>query len=226
MQLPQFRLISFSICPYVQRPRIVMLEKQIPHTVEYIDLQQPPPWFHEVSPLEKVPVLLVDGQPLFESMPICEYLDEISPGSLYPAVPLHKAQHRAWIEFGNDVLNQHHAMVAAADERAFKRARVIWDERCQTLEEVLSEGAYFAGEGFGMVDVVYAPILRFADCLERYTGMDFITQATPRVRAWAERLLARPSVQSAVPASFEPDYRAYIRRQHGLLSQQLTATAL
>ena len=98
MSETRFKLISFSICPFVQRPRIVMFEKQIAHTIEYIDLQDPPMWFHEVSPLEKVPVLLVDEQALFESMPICEYLDEVSPGSLYPEAPLDRARQRAWLD--------------------------------------------------------------------------------------------------------------------------------
>lgn len=222
MQLPEFKLISFSFCPYVQRARIVMLEKEIAHTVEYIDLQNPPIWFHEISPLEKVPVLVVDGQSLFESMPICEYLDEISPGSLYPAAPLRKAQHRAWIEFGTDVLSQHHAMVVAADERAFKSAKVVWEERLDVLEEELGDGPYFSGEEFGMVDAVYAPIFRFADYLHRFTGMEFITSETPKVRSWAEHLLVRPTVKAAVPASFESDYQAFIRRQNGFLSTHLT----
>jgi glutathione S-transferase len=217
-----FKLISFSICPYVQRPRIVLLEKQIAHSIEYIDLQDPPVWFHEVSPLEKVPVLLVDGQALFESMPICEYLDEITPGSLYPTDPLRKAQHRAWIEFGNDILSQHHALVSASDETSLKRAKALLDERLDTLEEMLGDGPYFAGQDFGMVDAIYAPVFRFARELQRLTGLEVVTAETPKVAAWATSLLARPSVIAAVPASFSEDYASYIRRQQGLMGQRLS----
>ena len=222
MTLPVFKLISFSICPYVQRPRIVLLEKQIEHSIEYIDLQDPPVWFHEVSPLEKVPVLLVDGQALFESMPICEYLDEITPGSLYPADPFHRAQHRAWIEFGNDVLNQHHALVSASDEAGFKRARALLNERLDSLEDVLGEGPCFAGESFGMVDAVYAPIFRFIYQLKQLTGIELLSAELPQVVAWAASLLERPAVISAVPATFREDYAAFIRRQGGLMSQRLS----
>lgn len=216
-----FKLISFSFCPYVQRPRIVMLEKQIEHTVEYIDLQAPPPWFHEISPLAKVPVLVVNDQALFESMPICEYLDEITPGSLYPDDPMHKARHRAWIEFGNDVLSQLHALISAADEVGFKRCRAQLDERWEILEEILGEGPYFAGEPFGMVDLVYAPIFRFTRTIQQQTGLELVTDDTPKLAAWAARLLARPSVQKAVPASYAADYTAFIRRLGGVMSQRL-----
>lgn len=222
MTNPSYKLISFSICPYVQRARIVMLEKQIPHDIDYIDLQNPPVWFHEVSPLEKVPVLMVGEQALFESMPICEYLDEVSPGSLYPEDPLRKAQHRAWIEFGNEVLSQHHALIGAADEAGLKRARALLADRLEILDEVLADGPFFAGKGFGMVDAIYAPLFRFLHYLHALTGLELVTDETPRVAAWAAELLQRQSVVEAVPAGFEQDYTAFIRRQAGILAQQLS----
>jgi glutathione S-transferase len=218
-----FKLISFSFCPFVQRPRLVMLEKEITHSIEYIDLQHPPAWFHDISPLEKVPVLLVGSQALFESMPICEFLDEVSPGTLYPAEPLPRAQHRAWIEFGNDVLSLHHALVTAQQDTDFKRARLQLGERFEVLEEVLGDGPYFAGEKFGMVDVVYAPIFRFTQHIQRLCGLQLIHDDTPRVIAWAEQLLQRPSVLDAVPESFTDDYTGFIKRQAGVLSRQLAA---
>ena len=217
-----FKLISFSICPYVQRPRIVLLEKHIEHEIEYIDLQHPPAWFHEVSPLEKVPVLVVDGEALFESMPISEYLEEITPGALYPEDPFRKAQHRAWIEFGNDMLGQHFALASAKDEKEFKKARGTMAERLDTLEDVLSDGPYFAGEDFGMVDVVYAPLFRFTRELHRLIGLELVTDDTPKVTAWAQQLLDRPSVEAAVPASFTEDYVGFLRRLGGVASQRLT----
>ncbi len=221
MSETHFKLISFSICPYVQRARIVLLEKQIPHTIEYIDLQAPPVWFHEISPLEKVPVLVVDGQALFESMPICEYLDEVTPDSLYPDDPFLKAQHRAWIEFGNDVLNQIHNLVGAGDETGLKRARALLEERWDSLEEELAAGPYFAGLAFGMVDVVFAPIFRIVRELQRLTGMELIGEDAPKVTAWASSLLERPTVIDAVPASYSEDYVASIRRRGGVICEQL-----
>lgn len=222
MTNPSYKLISFSICPFVQRARIVMLEKQIPHTVEYIDLHNPPSWFLDVSPLEKVPVLMVDDQALFESMPICEYLDEISPGSLYPADPFDKARHRAWIEFANDILSQLQALVGAADEPGHKRARALLMDRLDTLEEVIGEGPFFAGESFGMVDAVYAPLFRIIQHLHELAGLELISNETPKVAVWADQVLLRVSVREAVPASFKQDYLANIRRQQGHLSQRLT----
>lgn len=222
MSDPTLKLISAPFCPYGQRPRIVMLAKKIAHAIEYIDIQHLPEWFQHISPLNKVPVLLVDGQPLFESLPICEYLDEITPGSLYPADPLRRAQHRAWLEFGNEILGQHSALMRARDETAFKQARSQFAKRLAAVEEVLGEGPYFNDQHFGMVDVVYAPIFRFLSHLKQMAGLELIPADTPKVTAWANQLLSHPAVNNAVPASFPEDYAGLIRRQRGLLSQRLS----
>ena len=69
-------LISFKLCPFVQRSVIVLLEKEAPFDITYIDLSNPPDWFKAISPMGKVPVLKVDDTVLFESAVIMEYLDE------------------------------------------------------------------------------------------------------------------------------------------------------
>ena len=56
---------------------IVLRAKDIAFEVTYINLREKPEWFLEISPHGKVPVLNVDGQPLFESNAIAEYLDEV-----------------------------------------------------------------------------------------------------------------------------------------------------
>jgi len=73
----------------------VLAEKDIPHAIEFIDLGNKPDWFLKISPLGKVPVLCVDARQLFESSVIAEYLDEISPGSMYPDDAFDKARNRS-----------------------------------------------------------------------------------------------------------------------------------
>ncbi|MEP0935594.1 glutathione S-transferase N-terminal domain-containing protein [Leptolyngbya sp. NM2-A1] len=59
VDLPTLKVISHTLCPYVQRSIITLLEKQIPHEREYIDLSNKPDWFLKISPLGRVPILLV-----------------------------------------------------------------------------------------------------------------------------------------------------------------------
>ena len=95
----KFHLISSVTCPWVQRSVIVMRVKGIAFDVTYIDLQNEPDWFLDMSPHGKVPVLQVDGAVLFESNAIAEYLDETLEPRLHPQDPIKRAQNRAWTDF-------------------------------------------------------------------------------------------------------------------------------
>lgn len=210
MTLPTFKLVSFSLCPYVQRAMIVLSEKNITFDIEYIDLSAPPPWFYDISPLEKVPVLLVDDQPLFESMVICEYLDEVTEDSLYPTDAFKRATNRAWIEFGNDILSSTFEFYTTEDEKRFKHLTNILMDKFEILEDEISDGTYFNGENFSMVDAVYAPIFRYHNRIAQYKDFGFFDDA-PKIKAWGDTLLARPSVIQSVPDTYEQDTTAYIK---------------
>ena len=44
------KLISLKICPFVQRVAALLEVKQISYEIEYIDLDNTPDWFLEISP--------------------------------------------------------------------------------------------------------------------------------------------------------------------------------
>jgi len=211
MSLPKLKLISFTLCPYVQRAMIVLNEKNIPFDIEYIDLSEPPPWFYDISPLEKVPVLLVDDEPLFESMVICEYLDEITEGSLYPQDAFQRAKNRAWIEFGSDILSNTFEFYTTTDEKRFKHLIDILIDRFEVLEDEISDGSYFNGDEFSMVDAVYAPVFRYHDRIAKLKDYALFEDA-PTIKAWGDKLLERESVIKSVPASYEQDMSNYIKK--------------
>ena len=211
MALPKLKLISFTLCPYVQRAMIVLNEKNISFDIEYIDLSAPPPWFYDISPLEKVPVLLVDDEPLFESMVICEYLDEITEGSLYPQDAFIRARNRAWIEFGNDILSTTFEFYTTSDEKRFKHLADILVDRFEVLEDEISDGSYFNGDEFSMVDAVYAPVFRYHKRIAQLKDYGFFEDA-PQIKAWGDRLLQRDSVINSVPGTYEQDMSNYIKK--------------
>ena len=81
----QLELISFKLCPFVQRAVISLKYCRIPYDITYIDLLNPPVWFADVSPLEQVPVLRVNGvTSVFESAVIGELVNEIGGGRTQP----------------------------------------------------------------------------------------------------------------------------------------------
>ena len=122
------KLISHKLCPYVQRAVIALTEKGVPFERIDIDLANKPDWFLKISPLGKVPVLLVetaDGEvALFESNVICEYIEETQGGAkLHPQDPLQRAQHRAWMEFGSTILSELWGLETTGDPAIFESKR-------------------------------------------------------------------------------------------------------
>lgn len=214
---PALHLISHDLCPYVQRAVITLLEKQIPHNRTYIDLANKPDWFRHISPLGKVPLLKVEDDVLFESAVICEYLDEITPGSLHPVNPLEKAKHRAWIEFGSSILNEIAGFYNAADEFTFEQKRSSLVNRFGWLERSLHATPYFVGEQFSLVDAVYGAIFRYFDTFDAIADFQIFSN-TPNVKVWRQALQARPSVQQAVVHDYGDRLLVFLKRRNSYLA--------
>ncbi len=216
-----YELISFVLCPYVQRSVIALKEKQVPFAITYIDLSDPPAWFLAISPMGKVPVLRADGERvLFESAVINEYLDETNPPLLHPQDPWRRAHNRAWIEFGSNLIGRQYRMLVAPDEEGYIRERDGLLADLRHLENQLGEGPFFNGAAFALIDTAYAPLLMRLDMIESCYPQGLLAP-TPKVGAWGEALLARPSVRESVVADFEALFRQRFARQGGWLGQRL-----
>ncbi|WP_050386544.1 glutathione S-transferase family protein [Bradyrhizobium pachyrhizi] len=205
------KLISHKLCPYVQRAVIALHEKGVPFERIDIDLASKPDWFLKISPLGKVPVLVVtrdDGKEvaLFESNVICEYIEETQAGArLHPQDPLVRAEHRAWMEFGSAILGDLWGLETATDAAAFESKRQAVAAKFARVEAALGAGPFFAGQNFSLVDAAFAPIFRYFDLFDQLTDLAVFTH-TPKLRACRSALAQRPSVRSAV----SPDYPALL----------------
>ncbi|MEC5163129.1 MULTISPECIES: glutathione S-transferase family protein [unclassified Janthinobacterium] len=218
------RLISHSLCPYVQRVAIVLEEKGIAFERVDIDLANKPDWFLAVSPLGKTPVLLVDAEAIFESSVICEYLDETSAPRLHPDSALQRARHRAWMEFGSAILNDIGAFYRAPDIEALSHQAATIRARFEQVEAALGDGGYFSGGRMSMVDAVFGPIFRYFDVFDDVADFAFFKRA-PRVQAWRGVLRARQSVRNAAPADYAALLRTFLLRRNSALSRLVAQTA-
>jgi glutathione S-transferase len=217
----ELTLVSHHLCPYVQRAAIVLREKGVPFSRRWVDLSAKPEWFTAISPLGKTPVLLADDEAIFESAVICEYLDEVFAPRLHPADPLRRARHRAWMEFGSDVLNRIWTFYTAPDAAALEAARDALVSRLRQAEVALDpEGPFFAGASFGLVDAVFAPVFRYFEAFESIGEPDFF-HGLPRVRTWRAALAARPSVQEAVVPDHSERLLAFLGSPGSELSRRM-----
>ncbi|MCZ4271512.1 glutathione S-transferase family protein [Maritalea porphyrae] len=214
--MPNYKLISFPLCPYVQRALIVLAEKDVPFERIDIDLANKPDWFLKLSPLGKVPVLQADDNVLFESQVIAEYLDEVTPGSLHPTDPLQKAKHRAWIEFASQTLATLWGLYTAETQEVFETKRKELLEKFARVDEQI-EGRFFAGDNFHLVDGVWGTVFRYIQTFETLGDFDFY-QGSEKLRAWHNAVLARQSVIDAAPSNYNDQLLAFVKKRDGYLA--------
>lgn len=219
-------LISHALCPYVQRAVIALREKCIDHERIDIDLRRKPDWFLALSPLGKTSVLKVGGHAIFESAVICEYLEDTVAPALHPADPLQRARHRAWIEVASATLNEIWSLYTARNDAAYTSAADMLSARFTQLEQALeeSEGPYFSGARFSLVDAAFAPAFRYFDVFDRVSGIDPFARV-PKVRAWRGALAQRPSVRMAVGADYPALLQQFVIEREGVLGARLAAMA-
>lgn len=215
---PKLKLVSFDLCPYVQRVAILLSEKGVPFDRITVDLANKPDWFKAISPLGKVPLLQVGSSTLFESTVIVEYLEETSPNPLHPADPLKKAQHRAWMEFGSSILADIWVVETTKDRTAFATKLTVLREKFARLEAALGEGPYFAGTRFSVVDAVFAPVFRYFEVFDTITDLA-VFDGLPKLQSRRKALALRPSVVGAVVPDYADRLHAFLRKHAGVLGQ-------
>ena len=147
----------------------------------------------------------MDGEVLFESAVINEYLDEITGGELQPEDPLARAKNRAWIEFASNMIGNLYTMKMSKDADSYHRHRDRLVDLLHRVEQRLGDGPWFDGEKFSLCDTAFAPFFR-QDCVFDGQLSVLDRESMPKTVAWAERLLALPEVRGSVVEEFEDLY--------------------
>jgi glutathione S-transferase len=199
--MSQIKLFSARACPYAHRTRLVLAEKNIPFELIEIDLQYKPAWFDaKLSGYGKVPALEHDGQHIWESAIVNEYLDEVFPEPrLLPAVPAQRAAARIWIDYANTRFAPAFGRLLRATNSA--DASTAQHELSETLQHIeqgiarlSSAGPFFLGEAPSLVDFAFYPWFERWGALQHYRGLA-VSPELQRLTAWIAQLRERPSVR-------------------------------
>ncbi|MEM1313694.1 MAG: glutathione S-transferase family protein [Pseudomonadota bacterium] len=203
------KIVSFKICPFVQRVTALLEAKSLPYEVEFIRLSDKPRWFLDLSPNGQVPVLITDsGDALFESDAIVEYLEEAFPPLRPDLPPERKALERAWSH-----LAAKHYLVQCGAQRS-PDAATLADRAAKLgaafdrMERGLGDGPFFDGEALGRVDLAWLVLLHRADIVARRSGVDMLGDR-PKLKAWQRRLMATGLAEASVSGDFEEAFAAF-----------------
>jgi len=214
------KLVSFKACPFVQRAVIVLEMKAIDYEIEYIDLACPPDWFLAISPLKKVPLLIVESSVIFESSVINEYLDEAFPvNRLHPEDLLLKAKNRSWIEFCNNVfMATFHLTIDDTKDKFEKTLSALWHDLDQIEKNLISQ-PFFNGDNFSLVDATYAPAFQRLNYLNSIQGEIIDKKRHPHIFKWQDKLLKLSEVKRSCVPEIEELYYQLLWTRQGYITQ-------
>lgn len=159
--------------------------------------------FRNLSPLSKVPALVVDGKPLAESVAILEFIEEVHPDSpLLPLTPLLRAKVREAVEVINGWV---HPIQCSSVPRFFHpeiNDQKVREYRRRWLEKSLpvlhdrllyNESNFAVGSSFTWADLSLIPIYAKALVLG-VRSEDF-----PKFRQHIQHCLSNKKIRESCP---------------------------
>ncbi len=181
-------------------------ELQVPYEKVVIDLKagdNKKPEFLKLNPNGKVPLLVHNGVPIFESAAIQMYLGEtfgVEKG-LYPPPGTQRAQAMMWIVWTNATLGEAMSRLgrnvgewAPEEERNAKAgARALEEIRgmLQIVDSALTGQQYLTGNAITIAD------LHLASWIDYVKMMQIDLAPYPALQAWATRCTSRPTYAAA-----------------------------
>src|SRR3712207_4137250 len=195
------KLYNTQRCPYARRTRMVLHEKGIDFETYEVDLANKSEEFLNASPTGKVPVIVVDGESIYESNVVNQYLDEVTDEpKLVPEDPKLKAHARIWMAFADTNFFPAVFVASVGRERGFPEARI--SEALEKLEAALGKleerlrGRDYLADEFSLADIAHAGnFVRLRELEERG---EVSLGDYPNVGAWVKRLGGKASYEAAV----------------------------
>jgi glutathione S-transferase len=189
--------------PYVRKVMVCAHELGLVDRLELVRsvaaMLKPNPSLMAVNPLSKIPALVrEDGSTLVDSVVICEYLDALGGGKLFPKEGEAKWQALRWHALGDGLLD---ALILWRNER--ERAvplQPLLDafelKTRKTLDLLEAEAAALAGAPFSIGQITVGCALGYLDY--RFDALGWRGLA-PRLARWHAALCERASFRATVP---------------------------
>jgi glutathione S-transferase len=205
-------------------PHLLLEEMQLPHTLHKVDRdagEHKSAAYLKLNPNGLIPVLLDDGEPLYETAAILMHLaDKASsagsadkaPGFAPPLGSIERAHYLKWMVWMTNTLQAmliHYfypeRMVGEGDTEAAAVVKARAEAQVgPMLDQMEAELARHGGPWFGGSHYSALDPLAFMLC--RWTRMHAQpARARPHLAAYLERVLARPATQTAVRREALPE---------------------
>ncbi|WP_433694944.1 glutathione S-transferase family protein [Paraburkholderia phenoliruptrix] len=198
------KLYAHPFSSYCQKALIALYENGTPFEFRLLAHDDPRIMaeFAELWPIRRFPVLVDEQRTVMEASIIIEYLGLHYPGpvALVPADARAALDVRAMDRFFDNYISTPVQKIvtdrlrpeAERDTRGVAEARAMLDTAYAWLDKTMANREWAASGTFSLADCAAAPALFYADWTHA------IDPKFTQVRAYRERLLARPSFARAV----------------------------
>ncbi len=191
--------------PYARKVRIVALEKHIELELQEVVLSDPDCIVKNHSPLGKVPVLvLADGDSVYDSRVIVEYLDNHAPGThLIPTDNSSKIWVRRWEALADGVCDA--AVSAMLEQRKplEKQSQANIDKQLdkvtrglEVLNLDITKKKWCVNETFSLADIALGCTLGYLDL--RFKHLNWQDKYVNLAKHYS-LLVKRPSFKATMP---------------------------
>ncbi len=199
------KLLYTLTSPYARKVRVVAAEKRIEIEMLKVALADPACPVIQYNPLGKIPVLVLDdGESLFDSRVIVEYLDNRTPlARLIPQEHSAKIWVRRWEALADGVCD---AAILARQEAArpekLRDNAVIEKQMGKVsrgltqLNAELSDNKWCVDDTFSLADIALGCMLGWLDL--RYADMGW-RESYPNLARHFEEMMKRPSFSETAP---------------------------
>lgn len=204
--MQKHKLIVSLTSPYARKVRIAALEKKIDFEM-VVDV----PWNENTgvvqkNPLGKVPVWIVtDGDAIYDSRVIVEYLETIASPNLFPENPKEKIKVKQIESLADGIMDASLCLFAERKKRPKELQHQWWIDRqfgkvhrgLAELEKIIGNNIYFYSTDISIADIAVASALG-------YIGLRFSedfnwTEKYPVLSQFYSSMMKRNSVNSTVP---------------------------
>jgi glutathione S-transferase len=195
------KLLGTNTSPYVRKVRLVLLEKNIPHSY-LIDIpNNPGSQVVRINPLGRIPALILDDETcVYDSVVIAEYIDTLNDTP--KLIPRHDAlarmRVRRWEALGDGIMD---SAIMVRNERtrpAEKQEADIISQHSSAISRTLAHAAaqlgkreWCEGSAISLADLALASALVYLDL--RLPELDWRAEHN-NLASWFARMSARPSM--------------------------------
>lgn len=205
--MAKFTIYGPALSTYVRTVRLILESVGADYAMQEVDIltgENEQPEYLAKHPFGKVPTLAVDGELLYETNAISEYLDATVAGNRFrPTEPMLRAKMRQIMAIVDSYLyaptigtiviqrlivpNQGGQTDEAAVAAAVPKTKTALD----AIEAISTPSPYLLGNDITLADFFLMPIFFY---LSRTPEFDKVTADAPQLKAWWEKVSQQPTL--------------------------------